>query len=230
MKSVISTGLVAALVLPSCVVAGSCPKYARGSNRVTCFAFVDESEVTPKEKGHHKRGHKKEIETTRTVNAYSWSFFWNYIIADDCEKTHAKLTSLLPPLGKLPHGVKCKVEVRWTPNDCGSDDQCHGQQHGNASWDYVGRGKISPLSLPARMEWPLVATYDRPEQYSKSHELGVKYEKANSGDMFRLDVSLLSVCISPQVMTDNLPDPQWQGQRFLALLGPASSRSGLRGD
>ncbi|KAK4252083.1 hypothetical protein C7999DRAFT_27324 [Corynascus novoguineensis] len=193
MKSAFSAGLVAALLCPTTIIAGpTCPKTARGSNRVTCFVKVNHTDIGKQDNSHDKRGHKDKVEeTTRTFNIYSWSFLWNYVIKDDCPKTTAHLSSLVPLLGPNHHGVKCRVEIGWSPG------HADGKQHRNApgyynnaidpyhigpgnqsSWDYAGHGQIDYLSLPAKMEWPLCASFDRPDELAKSGQLGAKYESA----------------------------------------------------
>jgi hypothetical protein len=191
MKSALSAGLVAALLCPAAVIAGStCPKTAHGSNRITCRVDVDRFERNEKDQGHQKRGGKKEVELRRTVDTYTWSFFWKYIITEDCPKTMAHLSSIVPWLANTHHNVKCRVEIGWAP-----DHGPHGHTfngHGNESmWDYAGHGQIDWTSLPAKMSWPLYASIDRPEHFhGKSGELGAKYEKANIGeDEFTFDVS-----------------------------------------
>jgi hypothetical protein len=231
MKSAtLSAGLVAALLCPTSVIAGEpkCPKTARGTNRVTCFLEVEHTDIIPEKDGHHKRGHKhKDIETSRTIKVYAWSFFWNYIIKDDCPKTTAYLTSVLPSLGNHHHGVKCKVEVRWTPDNhkghYDDKDQYYDQYHNtpwNVSWDYAGDGQIDWFSMPAKMVWPLPASFHRPDDYTKSHELGVKYELANHDDMTTLDVSLSRFSPTLDMTDDALLDSQWQRQRLFEFLGP----------
>src|SRR5688500_11698803 len=100
MKSALSAGLVAALLCPTAIIAGpTCPPtIARGSHRVTCFSEIDYSKVHEEGHGHHKRAHKKKMETTRTISIHAWSFFWNWIAKDDCPKTTAHLSTILPLL------------------------------------------------------------------------------------------------------------------------------------
>ncbi|KAL1839183.1 hypothetical protein VTJ49DRAFT_1802 [Mycothermus thermophilus] len=206
MKSVISTGLVAALLLPSSVTAGSCPKFSHGSNRITCHMFIDHSEVV---KGKAKTGgfgglfggwgggkKNKGLTIRRRTTTFAWSFFWKYIAADDCPKTRAHLTSILPPLGPLPHAVKCKVEVRWTPDK--DHDKCEHSEHDlfdpyndhgcNVTWDFAGDSLIDHFSLPAKMVWPLTASYDRPSHHFKSNDFNIKHDLANEGDQFNLQI------------------------------------------
>jgi hypothetical protein len=184
MKKALSVGLVAALTYPTSVVAGStCPKTAYGSNRITCFAEVDQTDIHESDEGHghgHHHKHKKEIETSRTIHRYKWSFLWNYIVTDDCPNTNAHLGTLLPLLGNAPHLVHCRIEVGW-----GHDKE----SHKNQSWDFAGHGQIDGRTLPARMEWPLFAGYGRPDHYIKSREMGVKYDSAKSGTENTFEVS-----------------------------------------
>ncbi|KAL2270338.1 hypothetical protein VTJ83DRAFT_2522 [Remersonia thermophila] len=208
MKSIISTGLVAALLLPPSATAGSCPKFSHGSNRITCHMFVDHSQV---EKGKVKTGgfgglfggwgggkKNKGLTIRRRTTTLAWSFFWKYIAADDCPRTRAHLTSILPPLGPLPHAVKCRVEVRWTPDE---HDRCEHAGHGpddlfdpydshacNVTWDFAGDSLIDPFSLPAKMVWPLTASYDRPSHHFKSNDFRIKHDLANEGDQFNLQI------------------------------------------
>lgn len=207
MKSALSAGLVAALLCPTVVIAGStCPKTARGSHRVTCFTEVDHTEVHEEGHGHHGHGHKKKLETTRTISLYSWSFFWNWVAKDDCPKTTAHLSTILPLLANTHHGVRCTVEVGWAPEH-GAPEQSHDSASGSSyngaieqpygasgnqshgQWGYAGHGHIDWLSLPAKMEWPLHAGFERPDQFTGSGQLGAKYEVANPGDVNKLEVS-----------------------------------------
>ncbi|KAL2140810.1 hypothetical protein VTI28DRAFT_3244 [Corynascus sepedonium] len=193
MKSAFSAGLVAALLCPTTIIAGStCPKTARGSNRVTCFVKVNHTDIGKQDNSLDKRGNKDKVEeTTRTLNIYSWSFIWNYVIKDDCPKTTAHLSSLIPLLGPGHHGVKCRVEIGWSPGNVDGKqhrsapgyynnaiDPYHTGAGNQSSWDYAGHGQIDYLSLPAKMEWPLCASFDRPDQLAKSGQLGAKYESA----------------------------------------------------
>ncbi|KAL2156373.1 hypothetical protein VTH82DRAFT_1118 [Thermothelomyces myriococcoides] len=112
MKSAISACLVTALCCSTIATAGSPPhKTSRGSNRVTCYVKIDHTETGEKDSKHDKRGGKDEIESTRTVSIYGWSFLWNYIIINDCPNITAHLSSLIPLLGRDSHDVKCQVEI-----------------------------------------------------------------------------------------------------------------------
>lgn len=232
MKSALSAGLVAALLCPTVVIAGStCPKTARGSHRVTCSSEIDFTEVH--EEGHRHHGHhKKRLETTRTISLYSWSFLWNWVAKDDCPKTTAHLSTLLPLLANTHHGIKCKVEVDWalehgeshgsasggSHND--AIEQSHGASGNQSHWEYAGHGQIDWLSLPAKMEWPLHASFDRPDQFTGSGELGAKYEVAGHGDVNKLEVSSIIPCLAWSPTNYASPDPQWPWQRLCSLMGP----------
>ncbi|KAL2164226.1 hypothetical protein VTH06DRAFT_3442 [Thermothelomyces fergusii] len=193
MKSVASIGLVTALFCSAIATAGSTPhKMARGSNRVTCFAKIDHTEPSGKDMGKDKHGGKDKGETVRTLSIYSWSFVWNFAIFDDCGNILANLSSLIPLLGRGKHDVECRVEIGWSPSNAahegaygagpgyhGNTLEQSGRNAGNQSWwDYAGHVEIDISSLPAKMEWPLIASFDRPDQLAKSGKLGAKYEKA----------------------------------------------------
>lgn len=220
MKKALSVGLVAALTYPTSVVAGStCPKTAYGSNRITCFAEVDQTDIHERDEGHgHGHKHKKEIETSRTIHRYKWSFLWNYIATDDCPKTNAHLGTLLPLLGNAPHLVHCRIEVGW-----GHDKE----SHKNQSLDFAGHGQIDGRTLPARMEWPLFAGYGRPDHYIKSREMGVKYDSAKSGTENTFEVCPAnSFCNFPRWSADATRlDSRWLGQSFFSLLGLLDPRA-----
>ncbi len=205
MKKALSVGLVAAaLTYPTSVASGStCPKTAYGSNRITCHAEVDQTDIREKEDGHghHRfsfgfgRKHKnKDIETERTVHLYKWSFIWNYILTDECPNTDAVLATVLPLLGNSHHLVDCKLEVKWSPDKA---------SFGNQSWNFAGYGHIDGKTLPARMEWPLSAGYHRPDHLIKSQELGVKYNLANIGteNTFEVSSALFLLCSHPRMLT-----------------------------
>ena len=200
MKKALSVGLVAAaLTYPTSVASGStCPKTAYGSNRITCLAEVDQTDIREKESGHghHRfsfgRKHKhKDIETERTVHLFRWSFLWNYILTDDCPNTDAVLATVLPLLGNSHHLVNCKLEVKWSPDKASL---------GNQSWDFAGHGHIDGKTLPARMEWPLFASYNRPDHFIKSRELAVKYDLAKAGaeNTFEVSSTLFCCMLPPQ--------------------------------
>lgn len=211
MKSALSAGIVAALLCPSAVVAGSsCPKTSSGSNRITCFVDVDHNEV--KEEGHHhghhghhhKRGHKDKIETTRTISTYAWSFFWNWTVTDSCPKTTAQLSTVLPFLTTAHHGVKCTVEHGWTPEDDCCEDSCGISQSpkNQTLEEYAGHGHVDWSTLPARVHWPLFAGYGRPEHLSKSGELNIQYEAA--GDIIDNTLEVGSPLFSPHFLQRSL--------------------------
>lgn len=194
MKSALAAGLVATLLIPKSVLAGddTCSNTAYGSNRVTCKVEVAETNVIPvpvqDEHGHHGHHHHDKdvggVDIIRTVKVYSWSFIWNYVITDDCPHTTANLAAILPALGHTHHAVNCRVEVRWGP------DKAHA---GNLSYDFAGYSQVAANDLPSRIEWPLPASYDRPERIASLKEWGVEYKSASSGDLNTLSVSLGSL-------------------------------------
>ncbi|KAK4239633.1 hypothetical protein C8A03DRAFT_13990 [Achaetomium macrosporum] len=195
MKSALSAGVIATLLFPLSVVAGdaghkdkdTCPKIAYGSNRVTCFVEVAETEVIPipaigtfaDDGHHHKKKRRKDtphgqvgVGIVRTVKGYVWSFIWNYMIKDDCPPTMAQLAAILPVLGQAHHAVKCKVEVRWGPDKA---------TLGNTSWEFAGHTQLDEKSLPTKMQWPLPASFKRPDRFiSSSREWGVKNDPTDN--------------------------------------------------
>lgn len=64
-------------------------------------------------------------------------------------------------------------------------------------WNYAGHSDIDFLTLPAKMEWPLTASFDRPDQLVKSGELGAKYETAGADAMNTFKVSDSSDAFHP---------------------------------
>ncbi|KAL2137170.1 hypothetical protein VTI74DRAFT_7717 [Chaetomium olivicolor] len=192
-KSALSAGLVAALMFPTSVITGEthCPKRVYGSNRVICRIEVPEHHdhhVVKHEDPDkdHKKGkhHKEEVKNTTVhvyerVNSYTWSFLWNYIATEDCRPVTAQFKSILPILGHDHHSVNCRVQIRW------GQDKHH---TGNLSWDFVGYNQMDSKSLPATVEWPLPASYGRPDRFIKNREWGVRYEKAHHGDMHYLKI------------------------------------------
>ncbi|KAL2181402.1 uncharacterized protein P884DRAFT_273920 [Thermothelomyces heterothallicus CBS 202.75] len=238
MKSVISAGLIAALLCSTTAIAGSTPlKTARGSNRVTCYVEIDHTKIGGQDLDHHKHGHKHghkhKLETSRTISIYGWSFLWNYIITDDCPKITAHLSSLIPLLGHDHHGVKCRVEIGWNPGNA-AHEKLHGTAPGyhdstleqynhsagtQSSWDYAGHGEIDFLTLPAKMEWPLSASFDRPNQLVKSGELGAKYETTTIDATNTFKVSPTMVRFLQHTADHPALDSRWPRQRFLPVLG-----------
>ncbi|KAK4106263.1 hypothetical protein N658DRAFT_555203 [Parathielavia hyrcaniae] len=163
MKSAaLSAGLVAALLCPTSVVAGAgtCPKLAYGSKRVTCILEVDKTTV---QDGGNDAGHehldaklldpKNPVQITtivRTTNVYAYSFIWNYFIKDGCPKTEALLRPILPMLDQTQHTIHCRVEARWSPDK---------HARGNYSVDYAGLG--TGLSAKyQRAEYNALSTLD----------------------------------------------------------------------
>jgi hypothetical protein len=193
MKSALQAGLVAALLCPNSVIAGpKCPKTAYGSKRVTCILESDQTTVRGDDNGHGNKKHKNDLDIIRTTNVYAFSFIWNYFIKDGCPKTEAHLRPILPMLGHTHHIINCRVEARWSP-----DKDAHA--HGNYSVDYAGHGLVDWKSVPARMEWPFVAHYDRPEQHSSNSQyLNIKYQLAEPIALSTFEVSpRLSACSRP---------------------------------
>jgi hypothetical protein len=242
MKKALSAGLVAvALTYPTSVAAGStCPKTAYGSNRVTCFAEVDQTDIHLKDHHHHhhdddheegksrsrfgwgrknkkkdKHHHHQEIETARTVHRFAWSFLWNYVVTDECPNTDALLATVLPMMGNANHLVNCRIEVKWSPTKA---------LLGNQSWDFAGHGAIDGKTLPARMEWPLFASFHRPDHFIKSRELGIKYDSAKADAENMFEVSLALSWILSLDVAHALSDPCWPRRPLLSFLGPRLAR------
>jgi hypothetical protein len=93
----------------------------------------------------------------------------------------AHLAAILPMLGQNHHSVHCKVEVRWGPDKA---------TLGNTSWEFAGHTQIDGKSLPTKMQWPMPATFKRPDRFiSSSREWGVKYDPTDNDALNEFGVS-----------------------------------------